>query len=135
QWSPAGTWIAYNGRDGLTVVSPDGKVHRVLQELPWLAFGWAADGKRLYGIRQSDDLRHLTFASIDVDGGSERLLAPDFMPLPVSGEPVRGFSRISGTTFVTSIAHVRSDVWLLDGFELPRSWWEDLFAPFWLRRH
>ena len=52
-------------------------------------------------------------------------------PLPVSGQPVRGFTRLSGTNFVTSVAHVRSDVWLLDGFQAPRSYWERLRGRVW----
>ena len=77
----------------------------------------------LFGIRQSDDGKHLTFTSIDVRSGIERVLGENMMPFPVSAQPVRGFARVSPTTFVTSIIRVSSDIWLLDGFDpLPKGW-------------
>ena len=119
QWSPNNAWLAYNGLGGLSLVSPDGRSTRVVQDQPWLTFAWSQDSRRLYGIRQSDDFRHLTFTSVDIESKAERVLSADFMPLPVSGQPVRGFARVSATTFVTSIAHVRSDIWLLESFDAP----------------
>jgi serine/threonine protein kinase len=129
QWAPNGTWIAYNGRSGLSLVSPDGKSRRVLHEERWMAFTWSADSQRVYGIRASDDATHLTFTSIDIRSGAERVLGPDVMPLPVSGQPVRGFTRVSPTTFLASIARVRSDVWLLEGFQSPPTLWDRLVSP------
>jgi Tol biopolymer transport system component len=118
QWSPDGTWIAFSGRGGLSVVSPDGQSTRVLQDESWMAFTWSADSERLFGIRQSDDFKHLTFTSVDVRSGAERVLGADVMPLPVAFQPVRGLTRVSPTTFLASIARVRSDVWLLEGFDI-----------------
>jgi eukaryotic-like serine/threonine-protein kinase len=126
QWSLNDKWIAYNGRGGLSLVSPDGKSTRIVQDQPWLTFTWSHDSRLLYGIRQSDDFQHLTFASVDIESKAERVLGADFMPLPVAGQPVRGFTRVSPTTFVTSIAHVRSDIWLLDGFQPPGTLWDRL---------
>jgi Tol biopolymer transport system component/tRNA A-37 threonylcarbamoyl transferase component Bud32 len=127
QWSPGdGAWIAFNSPDGLSVVSPDGKTKRVLHEQPWMAFTWSADGQHLYGIRLSDDFQHLTFTSVDVNSGAERVLGPDFMPLPVSGRLVRGITRTSPGTFLASIVRVRSDVWLLEGFLRPDTLWDRL---------
>jgi hypothetical protein len=68
----------------------------------------------------------LTFTSVDIESKAERVLSADFMPLPVSPLPVRGFARVSPTTFLTSIAHVRSDIWLLDGFQPTRTAWDRL---------
>ena len=48
------------------------------------------------------------------------------MALPVSVRPVRGFARVSPTTFVTSIGRVRSDVWMLEGFDVAPSVWNRL---------
>jgi Tol biopolymer transport system component len=128
QWSPDGSWIAYNGQSGLSVVSPDGQSTRVLHEEPWMAFAWSEDSRRLYGIRPSDDLQHLTFTSVDIRSRAEHVLGPDFMPLPVSGTPVRGFTRVSSTTFLTSIVRVRSDVWLLEGFQPSPTLWDRLVS-------
>jgi Tol biopolymer transport system component len=116
KWSPDGEWIAFDARSGLSIVSPDGKSSRPLYEQPWIAFDWSEDSARLVGIRLSDDYKHLTFTSIDVRSGTERVLAPDLTPMPVASQPVRGFTRVSPTAFLTSIVHVSSDIWLLEGF-------------------
>jgi len=128
KWAPDGSWIAYNGRDGLSLVSPDGQQTRMVAEQPWIAFAWSNDSRHLFGIRQSDDFKHLTLTSLDVQSGSERILNPDFMLMPVAAQPVRGFTRVSNNTFLTSIVHVSSDIWLLDGFTLPLKPWERLRA-------
>jgi Tol biopolymer transport system component/tRNA A-37 threonylcarbamoyl transferase component Bud32 len=133
KWAPDGASIAYNGRGGLSLVSPDGKSTRVLREQTWTAFTWSADSKRLFGIRQSDDFRHLTFTSVDARSGVEHILGPDIMPLPISSQPVRGFTRVSPTTFLASIVKVRSDVWLLEGFQPVPTLWDRLISPFPLR--
>jgi serine/threonine protein kinase/Tol biopolymer transport system component len=134
QWAPDGAWIAYNGRGGLSLTSPDGKEKRVLRDEMWMAFAWSPDSKRLYGIRQSDDFRHLTFTSVDARSGVERVLSSNVMPLPISSQPVRGFTRVSPTAFLASIAKVRSDVWLLEGFLPAPSLWERLTGPLAFRR-
>jgi hypothetical protein len=123
QWAPDGAWIAYNGRGGLSVVSPDRSSARVVHEQAWLAFAWSADSRRLYGIRPSEDAKHLMFTSVDARSGAEHVLNAEFMPLPLSRQPVRGFTRASPTTFVTSIPRVRSDIWLLEGFDRPTPLW------------
>lgn len=127
-WAPDGSWIAYNTRSGLSVVSPDGKATRMLHEQIWMAFTWSADSQRVYGIRQSDDFKHLTFTSVDVHSGTERVLAADFMPLPVSEQPVRGLTRVTPTTFLAAIVKVRSDIWLLEGFQPSATLWDRLVA-------
>ena len=123
KWAPNNAWVAFNQQGGLSLVTPDGQSRKVLGDA-WMAFEWAEDGQRLFGIRQSDDFRHLTFTSIDIGTGLEHVLAPHIMPIPVSPQPVRGFARVSPNTFVTSIIHVTSDIWLLDGFQVPAGRWE-----------
>jgi hypothetical protein len=93
-----------------------------------MAFAWSADGHRLFGIRLSDDYQHLTFSSVDVNSGAERVISPDFKPLPVSARLVRGMTRTSPTTFMAALVHVRSDVWLLEGFLRPPTVWDRLAA-------
>jgi Tol biopolymer transport system component len=121
QWSPDGRWIVCETAEGLSLVSPDTKEARILSEDTWLAYGWAVDGTHLYGIRQSDDLHRLMFASIDVTTKTERIINPNLGPIPLATPPIRGFSRMSQKSFATSLVHVRSDVWVLEGFERPRS--------------
>ena len=99
-----------------------------------MSFAWSADSRRLYGIRQSDDSKHLTFTSVEIGSGVERNLNANVMPLPVAAQPVRGFTRMNDTTFLTSIARVRSDIWLLDGFNVRDSFWERTFKTLRLMR-
>src|SRR5262252_527812 len=134
QWSPDGKWIAFSGVNGLSVVSPDGKSTRVIQEEHWMGFAWSEDSQRLYGIRQSDDFKHLSFTSVDLKTASERVLGADVMPLPVALQPVRGLTRVSPTTFLALIARVHSDVWLLDGFDIRPGLRDRLTAMFFRRR-
>jgi Tol biopolymer transport system component len=130
KFAPDGAWIAYNGPGGLSIVSPDGQTAQVLFEQPWIAFDWSADSRQLFGIRQSDDFKHLTLTSLDVRTRAERIVNADFMLMPVAAQPVRGFTRVSDNTFLTSIVRVSSDIWLLDGFTLPLKPWERLRAAF-----
>ena len=129
KWSPNGEWIAFDGHDGLSIVAPDGSSARAIYDEPWLAFAWSGDSRRLFGIRQSDDLKHLTLTSIEIETGRERVLRDELMPMPIAARPVRGFTRISDTTFLTSIVRVNSDIWLLDHFtNAVRPWWQTFFA-------
>ncbi len=130
KWSRDGAWIAYNGRGGLSIVSPDGKSTRVIYEEPWMAFDWSDDSRRLFGIRLSDDGKHLAFASVDIDSRAERVYVAELAPMPVAYRPVRGFTRMSATTFLTSIVHVSSDIWLLDGVQPGASTWTRLTSRF-----
>jgi Tol biopolymer transport system component len=128
QWSPAGDWIVYNSINGLALVSPDGKQTRLLHEQSWMAFAWAADAQRVYGIRLSDDSQHLSFVSVDIRTRTERVHAADMMPLPVASRVVRGMTRTSATTFLASIVRVRSDVWQLENFLPAANLWDRLRA-------
>jgi len=128
QWAPDGSWVAFNSPAGLSIVSPETEAVRVLHEQIWMAFAWSADSKRIYDIRQSDDLKHLTFTAVEIATGDERVVGPDIMPLPVSSRPVRGLTRLSPTMFLASIAKVRSDVWLLEGFQPEPTVWDRLVS-------
>jgi Tol biopolymer transport system component len=129
QWSPDGLWIACDTPQGLTLVAADGRGERVIGEAGWFAYGWSRDSSHVYGLRQSDDTRRLMLASIDIKTRTERILAADLGPVPQANLPARGFTRISDRSFATSLARVRSDIWLLEGFRPP-----DFLARFWPRR-
>jgi hypothetical protein len=116
----------------LSIVASDGQMGHAIYDDPWLAFAWSGDSRRLIGIRQSDDYRHLTLTSIDVATRNERVLEADLLPLPVAPRPVRGFARVSDTSFLTSIVHVSSDIWLFDGFHAPPTSVRDRVAG-WLK--
>jgi serine/threonine protein kinase len=130
QWSATGEWIACDTAEGLAVVAPDGKNAHVVSEQTWLAYGWARDGSRLFGIRQSREGHSLILASLDIRTGKEKIITPNLGPVPVANQPVRGFSWISSQSFATSIVRVRSDIWLLEGFRAPVSF----AGHFWPKR-
>src|SRR5262249_1328259 len=116
-WSPDDRWIACNTADGLTLVAPDGKASKVLDEDPGPVYAWAADGSVLYGIKQDpDNLHRFMLAAVDVQSGKLRILNANFAPVPPVNAPVKGFTRMSNGNFATSLVSVRSDMWLIDDF-------------------
>jgi serine/threonine protein kinase len=129
QWSPDGRWIVCSTFDGLMLVSPDGKETRLLNDAEWIAYEWSGDSSRLYGLRASDDSHHLMLTALDVQSGRERVITANLGPIPEANQPVRGFSRVGTRGFATSIARVRSDIWMLDGLQLSRDW-RSRFWPF-----
>jgi serine/threonine protein kinase len=121
-WSPDGQWILTETSEGLIVVRPDGKEPRLLSQENWIAYTWAPDNKRIFGLREADDRpRHYALAVVDVASGMEKLIAPDLGPMPQAFQGIRGLSMASDRTLATSIASVRSDVWMVEGYEEPPS--------------
>ena len=52
-----------------------------------------------------------------------RILNPDLGPVPPTTPPLRGFSLSpDGTRLLTSIARLRGDIHILDGFERDDGW-------------
>ncbi len=122
QWSPDGLWITVELEDGLYAVSPEGPEQRLISRDPWIVHTWARDSKSLLAIRQSDDNR-LQLASIDVATQAVRILNPDLGPVPPTTPPLRGFSLSpDGTRLLTSIARLRGDIHILDGFARDDGW-------------
>ena len=122
QWSPDGLWITVELEDGIYAVSPEGPEQRLISRDPWIVHTWARDSKSLLAIRQSDDNR-LQLASIDVVTQAVRILNPDLGPVPPTTPPLRGFSLSpDGTRLLTSIARLRGDIHILDGFERDDGW-------------
>jgi Tol biopolymer transport system component len=127
-WSPDGKWIAIETDAGLQLVSPDtGKARGDLDAVGWLAYGWAADGTTLYGLKRTDaDPNRYGLAALDVLTGRSREIGRPFGTIPIANDPVRGFAFVPGEGFLTSIARVRSDLWMLEGFQMPgrgAPWW------------
>jgi hypothetical protein len=79
----------------------------LIGEPGWFACGWSNDSSQVYGLRQSDDTRHLMLASIDIETAAERILTADLGPVPqASLGPARGFTRTPRQGFATSQARV-----------------------------
>ncbi len=127
QWSPDGSWILCETVEGLMLVAADGKTSRVLSEDEWLAYAWGEDGRQIYGLREGGT--RVGLVAIDSQTGAERLINGDLGTVPQAPQPIRGFSRLRGRGFLTSIARVRSDIYLIEGFRKPPALWER-FWPF-----
>ena len=74
---------------------------------------------RINGLRAGDDGRTLELLSIDIQTRRERVLRSDVGRLPRVALPVRGFSQTSHGTFLTSIARLQSEIYVLEGLQLP----------------
>ena len=124
QWSPDGRWIVCETADGLTLVAADGSTSRVVSDPGWFGYAWGHDSRLIYGLRPTDDNHHFQFVSLNVQSGEERVINPNLGTLPQALQPIRGFSRLRDRGFLTSIARVRSDIHMIEGFTLPTSRWE-----------
>ncbi len=132
EWSPDGRWILCDTREGLALVGPDTKEVRVLSEEVWLAYGWAADSRTIYGLREGDRRRHLALVALDVATRAERVVNPDLGIIPPANQPVRGFARAPGRGFATSVARARSDIWMISDVRAPSGLfarWRSLWRP------
>ncbi len=129
EWSPAGDWILYPSADGMSLVSPGGASVRKLTSRKLSAYSFSKDGRQLYGMFQNTTSEGAQWQlySIDVATGAEKMLAP--VDLPASTSTIVGFSmHPDGERFLTSIAKWPYDIWMLEGFDQPRSktWFERL---------
>jgi len=128
QWSPDGRWITAGLQDGLYAVSPDTPEQRVISRDPWLVHTWSRDSRSIFAMRQSDDNR-LQLASIDVTTQAVRVINADLGAVPPTTPPLRGFSLSpDGTRLLTSIARLRGDIHVLDGFERTDTPWTRLMV-------
>jgi eukaryotic-like serine/threonine-protein kinase len=124
-WSPNGDWITWETGDGFVLVSSDGGRERIMSDGFWFAHTWSQDGRRIFGIRESED-RRLTLVALDLAAASENVIA-DLGPSPPVNNPVKGLSvSADGRRFVTSIVNVRGDLWSAANVR-----WQD--APPWRR--
>jgi len=129
RWSPDGNSILCETADGLTVFAPDGSNARRLADPGWLVYAWDGDSRRIFGLRPTDDSHHFMFVVLDARTGAERVIAANLGTIPQALQPIRGFSRLRNGNFLTSIARVRSDIFLMEGFRLPPTLWDRLW-PF-----
>ena len=117
-WSPDGQWIAAETREGLVRIPAGGGTPQVLLTEPTHAYAWA-DARRVVALVESETIGHLAFIEVDVNTRDVRTLNPDLGAIPVATQPIRGLSFVKGQGFLTSLASARSDIWLLEGFEIP----------------
>ena len=120
QWSPDREAIAFQSPEGLRLIKPDGTDSRLISNEDWLTFAWNPTDNQLYGLRRSDDRVHFSLAALNPVTRTLRPIGHDLGLLPIAYQPIRGFTW-TGHDFATSIAQVKSDIWILDGFGRPPS--------------
>ena len=118
QWSPDSQWLTVLSKDGVSVISADGKTSRQISKTPWLTGGWSDDGDTLYSIRQSES-RRLHVVATDFQTGRETLIADaGVSPILVTDAVFAGFTLShDGKSFATSILKSSSDLWILEDFD------------------
>jgi len=124
EWSPTGEWIACETRDGIQLFSPDGSRHRTLPKLNSIAIAFARDGRTIYAAGRENGRTFLK--SIDVAAAAVRTIADYASEAVISGGATYQ-ARLSlapdGKSLATSAVVTRTDLWLLEGYPLPRPWW------------
>jgi Tol biopolymer transport system component len=120
EWSPTGEWICHNSPKGLELVSPDGKKRRLVTSIPYRAFVFTGDGTGLIVLRRSAR-RRWELATLSVTDGRERsvvevAVAPGVALLEMTRHP-------DGKRLLITVSMSRQDIWLMAGFQEPRSWW------------
>jgi Tol biopolymer transport system component len=130
QWSPNGKWILCETLEGLSLVPAEQPGEpRVIGEGTWFVYAWDADSRRIYGLRPADNGHDVMLVSLDSQTREERVISTNLGTWTQALQPVRGFSRLKNGGFLTSISRARSDIYLLEEFRLPRTWWQRLW-PF-----
>ncbi len=117
-WSPDGRWILCETTAGLLRVTPDGATRDLLLAEPVLAYAWAADSRHVFALANAEAAGHIAVLEIDTATHNVRTMNSDLTTIPIANQPIRGFSYIRGRGLLTSLASARSDIWLLEGFEL-----------------
>jgi len=128
-WSPDGAWIATEAGGALVRVPANGGSPEMLLPEPPIVYDWA-DARRLVALVSSESNGHLAMVEIDTVTKQVKALNSDLGTIPVANQPIRGFSFMKGRGFLTSLASARSDIWLLEGFPLPRRYFPWLQALF-----
>ncbi len=123
-WSPTGEWLACETYDRIALFSPDGGKSKPLPKLGASALAFSGDGKTLYAAGKEHGSSFLK--AIDVESGAVRTIADYGPALTISGGQ-EFHTRLSrspdGKSLATSAVTRKSDLWLLEGFPLPRPWW------------
>jgi len=146
EWSPDGGWIAAvdSSHTQIVLLNPDGSARRSFPisagELP-LALAWSHDGRSLFVIDWVDTTeghyalemngltpRHCVLSSIDVQTGHRAKIRDLGWLSPASAAIPGGRVSVSpdDTSLVYSVTRPRSEIWILEGVEVPGPWYTRL---------
>jgi Tol biopolymer transport system component len=124
EWSPSGEWIACANREGVELISPEGKRRRLLPRVRGSALLWSRDGSAIYtiGPREGGGSQLLF---MDVGTGVVKVVstfAPDLVFSTGMNPGLRFSMAAAGKSFLASVRRLRTDLWILDGFDPPPGW-------------
>jgi Tol biopolymer transport system component/tRNA A-37 threonylcarbamoyl transferase component Bud32 len=125
-WSPTAEWIAvHDYNDHLALVSPDGKTVRHLPG-DWGPVAWSHDGKTLYQVRGETP----ALAAIDISSGKDRKLRdlPGLEPFSIGNPGLSAALTSDQKNIVYSVNRPRTEIWILDGLQVPAPWYRRIFA-------
>lgn len=120
-WTRSG--ILYPSPEGLSIVDAADTSSRVVTRRRFSAYGCARDSSKLFGILRNANARpEWELFEVDIPTGRERRIAG--IDLPQAAINVAGLSvHPQGDRLVTSVLRLPYDIWMLEGFETPRSRW------------
>ena len=129
--SPDGKWVLCpNSQAGtMAIVSLETKESRVLTTEPMVTGTFSRDGASIYAVRRLEDRQEL----VQVDLATSRVhklstLPADFDIRGTQGGPTRMTLSPDGKSVFTTVRRNEGDIWLLEGFHAPRSFWERLWS-------
>lgn len=124
-WSPTGNWIACETKDGVALFSADGTKSKMLPALHSAALAFSHQGDLIYAVGKEHGRSFLK--SVNVADGAVRNIADYGPDLTISGSSAfqtRLGLYPDGKSLATSAVTTKSDLWLLEGYPLPRPWWK-----------
>lgn len=114
RWSPSGTWILCGSQEELHLVSPDGKVNRLLRTSLMANVGFSADGSTIYAIRRNRD-RKWEVAHLAVPSGAEtKVVLLGLLPSVIIDRYSCFSLHPDGKRFATTVSTRRSDIWMME---------------------
>jgi len=124
-WSPAGDWLACESRDGIALFTRDGTRTKLLPKIGAVSLAFSRDGRILYAAGSANG--HNFVKSIDIATADVRTVT-DYRTDITFGGGWEHEARLSvsrdGKSLITSGLALRADLWLLEGYPLPRPSWK-----------
>jgi Tol biopolymer transport system component len=124
-WSPTGEWIACETKSGVALFTADGAKSKTLPPLHSAALAFSREGDVIYAVGKEHG--HSFLKSMKVADGTVRLIADYGTGVTISGGSTYQ-TRLSlypdGKSLATSGVTTKSDLWILEGYPLPRPWWK-----------
>lgn len=125
RWSPDGKWIAARAGGKLVLIAPDGGQPRELcPRSNESAVAWTRDSRALYLLQLIDGQFQLSL--VDAASGAGKVIAT--YPTGVRFDLATNGMMLSsdGKQLATTQVLTTSDIWIADGLQLTRRWWERL---------